>query len=164
MWTMEPLAKTTPSRRTLWQLVPQTLRYARFNRHEIAGSLGDLGTFLPLLVGMSAQNGLNFASALFFAGLFNIVTGLTFSIPMAVQPMKAIAAVALTEGLTTPDSCCGSDGQSHHSHLGIIRRDQLAQSDCAPLCGARFATGTGPDTPHEGDADGFGHPAMVGTG
>lgn len=102
MWTMEPLAKTTPSRRTLWQLVPQTLRYARFNRHEIAGSLGDLGTFLPLLVGMSAQNGLNFASALFFAGLFNIVTGLTFSIPMAVQPMKAIAAVALTEGLTTP--------------------------------------------------------------
>ena len=79
-----------------------TLREARLNRNEIAGSLGDLGTFLPLLVGMAAQNGLNFASALFFAGLFNIVTGLTFSIPMAVQPMKAIAAVALTEGLTAP--------------------------------------------------------------
>lgn len=78
------------------------LSQARFDRHEIAGSLGDLGTFLPLLVGMVAQNGLNFASALFFAGLFNIVTGLTFSIPMAVQPMKAIAAVALTEGLTVP--------------------------------------------------------------
>lgn len=78
------------------------LRYARLDRHEIAGSLGDLGTFLPLLVGMAAQNGLNFASALFFAGLFNIITGLAFSIPMAVQPMKAIAAVALTEGLTLP--------------------------------------------------------------
>lgn len=78
------------------------LRHARFNRHEIGGSLGDMGTFLPLLVGMSSQNGLDFASALFFAGLFNIVTGLTFSIPMAVQPMKAIAAVALTEGLTVP--------------------------------------------------------------
>ena len=80
----------------------QSLRDARLNRHEIAGSLGDLGTFLPLLVGMSAQNGLSFASALFFAGLFNIVTGLIFSIPLAVQPMKAIAAVALTEGLTAP--------------------------------------------------------------
>ena len=80
----------------------QSLRDARLNRHEIAGSLGDLGTFLPLLVGMSAQNGLNFASALFFAGLFNIATGLIFSIPLAVQPMKAIAAVALTEGLTAP--------------------------------------------------------------
>jgi MFS superfamily sulfate permease-like transporter len=80
----------------------RNLRFARFNRNEVAGSLGDLGTFLPLLVGMSAQNGLNFASALFFAGLFNIVTGMIFTIPMAVQPMKAIAAVALTEGLTVP--------------------------------------------------------------
>jgi len=76
------------------------LARARFDRQEIAGSLGDLGTFLPLLVGMSAQNGLNFGAALFFAGFFNVVTGLTFTIPMAVQPMKAIAAVALTEGLT----------------------------------------------------------------
>lgn len=75
------------------------LRQARWNRHEIAGSLGDLGTFLPLLVGMAAQNGLDFAAALFFAGLFNIITGMFFAIPMAVQPMKAIAAVALTEGL-----------------------------------------------------------------
>ncbi len=81
----------------------RVLSHARLDRHEIAGSLGDLGTFLPLLVGMAATNGLDFATALFFAGLFNIVTGLTFSIPMAVQPMKAIAAVALTEGLTPPE-------------------------------------------------------------
>jgi MFS superfamily sulfate permease-like transporter len=80
----------------------KALRHARLDRHEVAGSLGDLGTFLPLLVGMASQNGLSFASALFFAGVFNIVTGLTFSIPMAVQPMKAIAAIALTEKLTTP--------------------------------------------------------------
>jgi MFS superfamily sulfate permease-like transporter len=73
---------------------------ARLDRHEVAGSLGDLGTFLPLLLAMSAQNGLDFATGLFFAGLFNVCTGLTFSIPMAVQPMKAIAAVALAEGLT----------------------------------------------------------------
>ncbi|MFO0012653.1 MAG: putative sulfate/molybdate transporter [Planctomycetota bacterium] len=77
-------------------------RDARLDRYEIAGSLGDLGTFLPLLVGMASQNGLNFASALFFAGLFNVITGLVYSIPMAVQPMKAIAAVALAEGLTVP--------------------------------------------------------------
>lgn len=78
------------------------IRNARLNRTEIAGSLGDMGTFLPLLVGMSVQNGLDFAAALFFAGAFNVFTGLTFSIPIAVQPMKAIAAVALTEGLTVP--------------------------------------------------------------
>jgi MFS superfamily sulfate permease-like transporter len=82
--------------------VRAALAAARLDRHEVAGSLGDMGTFLPLLVGMAAQNGLDFAAAFFFAGLFNVVTGLTFAIPMAVQPMKAIAAVALTEGLTAP--------------------------------------------------------------
>jgi MFS superfamily sulfate permease-like transporter len=77
-----------------------SLRSARYDRGEFAGSLGDLGTFLPLLLAMSAQNGLDFATALFFAGLFQVVTGLLFSIPMAVQPMKAIAAVALVQGLS----------------------------------------------------------------
>ena len=71
----------------------------RWNREEFAGSLGDLGTFLPLLVAMSAQCGLSFPAALFFAGVFNVVTAFTFGIPMAVQPMKAIAAIALAEGL-----------------------------------------------------------------
>ena len=78
----------------------ENLRAARFDRHEVAGSLGDLGTFLPLLVGMAAANGLDFASGLFFAGAFNVITGLCFAIPMAVQPMKAIAAVAITQGMT----------------------------------------------------------------
>jgi hypothetical protein len=78
------------------------LSYARLDRREVAGALGDLGTFLPLLLAMSAQNGLDFAAGFFFAGLFNVITGLTFSIPMAVQPMKAIAAIALTEGLSVP--------------------------------------------------------------
>ena len=80
----------------------RSLRTARFDRAEVGGSLGDLGTFLPLLLGMSAQNGLDFATALFFGGVFHLVTGLLFAIPMAVQPMKAIAAVALSEGLSVP--------------------------------------------------------------
>lgn len=76
------------------------IREARLDRDEISGSLGDLGTFIPLLLGMSITNGLDFTAALFFAGVFNIVTGLSFSIPMAVQPMKAIAAVAISENLS----------------------------------------------------------------
>src|ERR1017187_4309575 len=77
-------------------------RGARLTRHEISGSLGDLGLFIPLLVGMATTCGLNFAVALFFAGLFNVITGFIFEIPMAVQPMKAIAAVAITEKLDAP--------------------------------------------------------------
>lgn len=85
-----------------FESLQQNWRGARLGRQEISGSLGDLGLFIPLLVGMAATCGLNFAVALFFAGLFNVITGLLFAIPMAVQPMKAIAAVAITEKMTTP--------------------------------------------------------------
>lgn len=71
----------------------------QFNRSEAGGALGDLGTFIPLLVGMVNQCGLQLAPSLLFAGLMNIVTGFVFRIPMPVQPMKAIAAVAIAEGL-----------------------------------------------------------------
>lgn len=74
-------------------------RPMRFNRGELSGSLGDMGTFIPLLLGMTVANGLDFASSLLFAGAYNILTGFFFGIPMAVQPMKAIAAIAISQGL-----------------------------------------------------------------
>lgn len=88
------------------------LGHAAFNRHEISGSLGDMGTFLPLLLGMVITNGLDFTSALFFAGVMNIATGLVFGVPMAVQPMKAIAAVALAERLTVHQILAAGIGTS----------------------------------------------------
>lgn len=74
----------------------------RFNRAEMGGALGDLGTFIPLLVGMVNRCGLQFGPALFCAGLMNFFSGVAFGIPMPVQPMKAIAVVAIDEGLTEP--------------------------------------------------------------
>ena len=68
---------------------------------EISGSLGDLGILIPLLVGMAHQGSVHFVPALFFAGLWNLVTGLLWDVPMCVQPMKTIAAVALADGLTS---------------------------------------------------------------
>ena len=72
----------------------------RFDRHELAGALGDLGTFIPLLVGMVHRCGLQLGPALVFTGLMNVASGLLFGIPLAVQPMKAIATVAIAEGLS----------------------------------------------------------------
>ena len=72
----------------------------RFNLRELAGSFGDLGTFLPLTVALAVTTGLNFAAMLIAAGLMNIATGLLFRLPVPVQPMKAIAAVAIAEGLS----------------------------------------------------------------
>lgn len=66
---------------------------------EISGSLGDLGTLLPLLVALS-HGFIALPTTLVVAGIANILTGLFFGIPLPVQPMKAIAAVALARGFS----------------------------------------------------------------
>lgn len=75
----------------------------RFNAQELSGSLGDLGTFLPLTVAMALTCGMDLALVFIFAGLMNIATGIAFRQPIPVQPMKAIAAVAIAEGLHAGD-------------------------------------------------------------
>jgi MFS superfamily sulfate permease-like transporter len=67
---------------------------------EISGSLGDLGTFLPIVIALTEGHQISLATTLIFTGLFNIVTGICFGIPLPVQPMKAIAAVALLKSLS----------------------------------------------------------------
>ena len=64
---------------------------------EISGSFGDLGTLLPILIALSNAFSISLPSTLVFSGLANIFTGLFFGIPLPVQPMKAIAAVALRQ-------------------------------------------------------------------
>ncbi len=91
---------TKPSHPRYISGIRENLFASRFGLSEISGSLGDMGTFIPLTAALIAVNGLGAGSVLFFAGLFNITTGLLFGIPMCVQPMKAIAAVAITEKLT----------------------------------------------------------------
>ncbi|MGD2218321.1 MAG: putative sulfate/molybdate transporter [Gemmatimonadales bacterium] len=72
----------------------------RFDRMEAAGSLGNLGTLLPLAVGMIVLNGLSATSVFLLVGLFYILAGLYFQVPAAVEPMKAIGAYAVALGLT----------------------------------------------------------------
>ncbi|CAG8599129.1 13753_t:CDS:2 [Funneliformis mosseae] len=67
---------------------------------ELSGSLGDLGTLLPILVALSITGQVSLTASLIFGGLWNIISGLMFRIPMCVQPMKAIAAVAISANLS----------------------------------------------------------------
>lgn len=64
---------------------------------ELSGSLGDLGTLLPLLLSLSLRSSICLPSTLIFSGLFNILSGLVFNIPLPVQPMKAIASASLLQ-------------------------------------------------------------------
>ncbi|KAF9416239.1 hypothetical protein BGZ94_010268 [Podila epigama] len=67
-----------------------------FRLGELSGSLGDLGTLLPIMLSLSLTGQVDLTASLIFGGIWNIVTGLTFRMPMCVQPMKSIAAIALT--------------------------------------------------------------------
>ncbi|XP_052174403.1 molybdate transporter 2-like [Diospyros lotus] len=71
---------------------------------ELGGSVGDLGTFIPIVLALTLVSHLDLGTTLIFTALYNIATGLLFGIPMPVQPMKSIAAVAVSESphLTVP--------------------------------------------------------------
>src|SRR3954471_12386831 len=66
---------------------------------EISGACGDLGTFIPHVIGAITVAGLAPAGVLFGFAVFLISTGLFYGLPLPVQPMKAISAVILTNGL-----------------------------------------------------------------
>ncbi len=62
--------------------------------------MGDLGTLLPLAVGMIIINGLNPAGLFLAVGLFYILSGVYFGITVSVQPMKVIGAYAVATAVT----------------------------------------------------------------
>ncbi|MBI3983415.1 MAG: transporter [Gemmatimonadetes bacterium] len=69
----------------------------RFDRNEIAGAFGDMGTDVPLLVGVALAARLDGASLLLMFGLMQILTGLVYRMPMPVQPLKAMAAIVIAQ-------------------------------------------------------------------
>jgi len=79
---------------------PWALAVPGWIHQELSGSLGDLGTFLPLSVALAVTTGMSFGLILIFAGLMNVLTGLRFRQPIAVQPMQVIAATAIAGGLS----------------------------------------------------------------
>lgn len=72
----------------------------RFDRHELAGAFGDIGTDVPLLIALIATCGLDAASVCIMFGLLQIATGVLYGIPMPVQPLKAMAAIMLSQRLS----------------------------------------------------------------
>ncbi|AHJ99655.1 putative sulfate/molybdate transporter [Hymenobacter swuensis] len=69
----------------------------RFDRNELAGAFGDLGTDLPLLIGIIAASGMDSAGVLIMFGLMQIFSGLWYGMPMPVQPLKAFAALVIAQ-------------------------------------------------------------------
>ncbi|RCV42054.1 hypothetical protein SETIT_9G184500v2 [Setaria italica] len=64
---------------------------------ELNGAMGDLGTYIPIVLSLALASHLDLGTTLIFTGIYNAVTGLIYGVPMPVQPMKAIAATALSD-------------------------------------------------------------------
>src|SRR5581483_4025162 len=74
-------------------------RRVRFDRNELSGAFGDIGTDFPLIAGMILTAGLGSASVLTMFGAMQVLTGLLYGIPMPVQPLKAMAVIVITQKL-----------------------------------------------------------------
>lgn len=72
----------------------------KFDRHELAGSFGDIGTDLPLLVAMIPAARLDPAAVFTLFGLAQILSGLFYGLPMPMQPLKAMAVIVITQGVS----------------------------------------------------------------
>ena len=83
---------------------PPSIRM-RFDRRELAGSLGDLGVLAPLAIALVALNGLDATAITLTVGLHYLISGVYFRVPMPVQPMKVIAAYAIARALTPAQIC-----------------------------------------------------------
>ena len=68
----------------------------RFDRNELSGAFGDIGTDLPLIVAIVLVSGLDPASVFLMFGMMQVLTGTIYGIPMPVQPLKAVAVIAIS--------------------------------------------------------------------
>lgn len=88
------------------QVAVTKTRRISLNRNELSGAFGDIGTDLPLIVGMILASGLNSANVLIAYGLMHITTAIIYGIPMPVQPLKAVAMIVIAQKIS-PDVIYG---------------------------------------------------------
>jgi SulP family sulfate permease len=130
----------------------------KFNRLELAGSLGDLGTLLPLAIGMILINGLNPSGLFLSIGLYYIVSGIYFGVTVPVQPMKVIGAYAIATAMSCSQILAsgalmcialliiGATGAitiiGRYTPKAVVRGVQLSTGMLLVAEGVRFMVGT----------------------
>lgn len=118
----------------------------KLDRVELAGSFGDLGTLLPIVVGMILINKLSPTTVFLSFGLFYLVTAFYYKLPVPVQPLKAVGAIAIAFPNEITASVIGASGIIFGAMLlvfsmtGIV--DKLAKIFTPPVVrGIQLALG-----------------------
>jgi hypothetical protein len=72
-----------------------------FSLSELAGSLGDFGTINPLILAVAFVSDVNVRYVLLFFGIWFILTGLYYRLPIPLEPMKAVAVIVIAGGIAS---------------------------------------------------------------
>jgi len=75
----------------------------RFSLEEAAGAVGDFGTIFPIILGVALVSDVNLSIIFLFFAVWYAIAGLYYKLPIPIEPMKAIGAIVIAEGLTSPD-------------------------------------------------------------
>lgn len=67
---------------------------------EFSGAFADLGTFLPLVLGLIALNQFSPQGIFLGFGFFALFTAFYYRRPIPIQPMKVISALVIAEGMS----------------------------------------------------------------
>ena len=70
-----------------------------FGRRELSGAVADLGVLVPIAVALIVKNGLSPTAVLLPAGLLYVTVAFVYRLPVPVQPLKALGAIAIAKGL-----------------------------------------------------------------
>lgn len=71
-----------------------------FGSSEITGAVGDSITVLPLIIALALLTNISLPHVLIAFGVFQILWGVKYGLPISVEPMKALAALAIAGVLT----------------------------------------------------------------
>lgn len=72
------------------------LNNVKFGINEFAGSLGDFGVILPLVISIISIANFSVISVFVVYGVFLIFSGLYYGAPVVIQPLKAVAVLILS--------------------------------------------------------------------
>ncbi len=71
-----------------------------YNKMELAGAFGDVGTLIPFVVAYITIVKIPSLGLLFMFGITLLASGLYYRTPLPIQPMKAIGAAAIAGGIS----------------------------------------------------------------
>jgi len=74
-----------------------------FTWNEVTGAVGDSVTVLPIVVAVAVLTDLSLAAMLVWFGIFQVVWGLCYGVPVSVEPMKALSALVIAGAVTTEE-------------------------------------------------------------